>query len=1625
MRTTPEQVAQQHDEARFKHYATKLRAETPDLPSDTSDEELVKADYQLAREQVPDMTAEEYWKALGDQYGKDFTPPKVVDQRTLGEKVQDFGTAVAPTAEMMGANIVAAVPGAKMVTQVGAKAAPAAAAITTGLMGLYYGSKIVPRTLSGWQELATMEGIPHESYTQLYERFAKKMVNSKLPDEQKDRVIQRAIHNIVAGRSATTESISGDVQQTGAEGRQITNEMVGNTLVNLLPFGATGTAVNAAERIAGGMAGRVGLKGAAETIASKVLSRAVGGGAFAGTFGGISAIAESLGQSYEQREGADTALGKASKGLLASSMETASKAASSFGKGFMESAPFGVLLGGGLGAIEGAAGVSVGYRKARETKARDAALAARLVGVGKFAEDFKGSDLDTKFDRIVAQADAEGLPAVTLATKIVSDLYPDVATTPEGMKAIVVITNKIASREALSGRMVTGGPEFGPTPLENIAQPVGAPLEAMGGAAPEPNTPAAIQGPIGDRFQTPTAPEGVPQVPGLEGAQLSEQRQVPFQLEGVAPAEGPAPAVRLNQPLPIERLGPGAPPEEIAPRLVGPEPPPEGGTPAPLAPLPLKSPATPGMDVERGQMLPETPQPLPNGIPLSPDVTAPENVGPVLGEAPEPNAPPAVQGPIGSQAPPFTPPAEVERVTGLESNRPPETPGRAAVSAIWAMGNPHGDLIKIGNVKLDLRPSANPKVMTLASIESLTPGSGEGAAAMKTVTEVADRYGTSIDVYAEPFKTRKGGKIPLDKLIEWYKLHGFEVVENYGNDAALLRRQPRVANPVSPEVASALAESGPAVAGRVKGVAAEKAKAAAGNVEEGKTLVPSKTPLADRIAAQLDLWGSAADQRISKRGGLKGMVPGAMDPRDLRDISISTAATMYRLGLRSTRSIGKLLIEKHGEWIKPHIDKVVEKARTLLEKSLVSEKTTKAQLKEILQTFEDGKVGKDWYDNTWKWLQETFGEDAEMMARFLSATSYGSSAEGNATQALKAYAQWKLGLPFDGYIYPGQSMGLEKATRGEVFGDLKAQGFLAALLGDENALALDRFLMRAFGYNDTGKGSGPGEVSKGRSNLTPSTYQLFSTIIRNECEALGVTPRQFQSAVWVGKKIQTVQEQWKGGAGKAEVTKTGSFRPFEDLLAAQLEGRTPAQWVKENSVRLTQLKNATEGAKKARVEGGYSFDPYTYGPYQKPGYIVTLDQRVIPEGEATGCKLINFRQKYASLIDRYHDVMIGHYRMESDPSKISQDFNIVLPNNPNNLEPAIKLGFEMRQETIGHIDVDGNYTGHKTGYDPAVHGPQFESRRVDEIDRQLETIGAPTKDVPSQMALFAPAIKEADGSVRLETPTLERMINEPAMWLSHAMDATGMTKEQIQAAVVSGNLTPMTDAGVAGAVFVTKDGTVWRYVDPKAPSFNTTELVGTLRGKNLVEMLDKLEGLEVIKGHDVIQSFRSQAGFARIAMPEPIPEAAAAKLLTSMTKIGGQVVPVSALREASRRGTHDSYWLLPNGRIVSLGDISHGRFAQLLKLPSAPGFSSGVAGGRIQTLLNRGVIRLQASGTTVAFDVSAKLTVQQKAVIKMAAAGHQTWAAQITDAKGEPISFFHSAQGDKLHHFLAKAGGEE
>lgn len=670
------------------------------------------------------------------------------------------------------------------------------------------------------------------------------------------------------------------------------------------------------------------------------------------------------------------------------------------------------------------------------------------------------------------------------------------------------------------------------------------------------------------------------------------------------------------------------------------------------------------------------PGPMVPGLEGRPPVAAPQGVGPVPGlELPAEVQRPALPEPVadqrlgnpgaatGSPAVPVSPPQPEPAYTGPEGALPPAvsnalTPGNLTperpAQFVPPSNVPQAELapkfeappkVDVSPVQKDLsgfpgiHVEAGPDHITIKSV--VTHNDVPSSTALKAAIKSSDHNNVPLKVELAPQAGPKGGMIPVEKQAAWYKSHGFRELPGAGDKTVMWR------DPIGEHQSN--------------------------------------------IADTMDKVANAAQKRIESR---KGRLNAGFDPADIRDHSLVLAADMFSQRLRNKAAIESWAVEKWGESIKPHLDKIVAAAQKHFVRMFKTNATAEKNLKTLLDLKESGKHGFDWYENTADWAKQKFGEDADMMLRFLAVTSANGQTEAGAALALKAFAQWKAGMPFEGFRGDSMVGQLNRIVKGENLGEhTKIQNFYDALKGDPNAIVLDRWMMDALNLKDKG------------GNLRENDYRIYAQVIDDLAEMNGMTPRQFQAAVWEGARVRKAHITEKTG-GRYLTTKSGSARPLEELVDRKLAGMSIDQYIEANHGNLKQMENLYQGLAPVRKgeNSGHTFDPKTWEPDTQGGYVTSLASTVVDKKELYPATVLKFAKQFEPLVKEHPDkhFTVGVFKMPD--GNFSIDLNTTLKNESE----AKALALSNRQHAVGKLAEGGAYEGDiPTGYNPKKHGPQF------------------------------------------------------------------------------------------------------------------------------------------------------------------------------------------------------------------------------------------------------------------------------------------------------------------------------
>jgi len=235
-------------------------------------------------------------------------------------------------------------------------------------------------------------------------------------------------------------------------------------------------------------------------------------------------------------------------------------------------------------------------------------------------------------------------------------------------------------------------------------------------------------------------------------------------------------------------------------------------------------------------------------------------------------------------------------------------------------------------------------------------------------------------------------------------------------------------------------------------------------------------------------------------------------------------------------------------------------------------------------------------------VEEVLGnDDADMFLRFYAITSSGTdAAEANITLAAKAYAQWKLGLPFTGYRRATIGPMLQQATTGAVFGERKIQQMYRALMGDTNAYVHDMWMSRLFGFPE---------------GVTAGQYRYAEQTVRSLAKELDLSIRDTQAILWSGIK------RWWGDVGLGRVTDADDFPALLRSALTEQQPLRPGQkpWADRSIVgRWGSLDDATKENIRRVIAEDEAVYTATYGPRAGNVDLMMLRMLAIAGGGITG-----------------------------------------------------------------------------------------------------------------------------------------------------------------------------------------------------------------------------------------------------------------------------------------------------------------------------------------------------------------------------------------------------------------------
>lgn len=160
-----------------------------------------------------------------------------------------------------------------------------------------------------------------------------------------------------------------------------------------------------------------------------------------------------------------------------------------------------------------------------------------------------------------------------------------------------------------------------------------------------------------------------------------------------------------------------------------------------------------------------------------------------------------------------------------------------------------------------------------------------------------------------------------------------------------------------------------------------------------------------------------------------------------------------------------------------------------------------------------GRHDQHWYRDCQELFEKHFGkEELPLVSKLFAATSIHTSLPSNVRLFRKAYREIKEDLPFSSYL-PVIKTQLEHIKAGRPLSGRKINNFAEAMSGKKDAVVVDIWQMRAFGYNIRREG---GEADR---SPTKKEYDKIEEWYKNASKTTGLQPRELSAMVWAGIRI--------------------------------------------------------------------------------------------------------------------------------------------------------------------------------------------------------------------------------------------------------------------------------------------------------------------------------------------------------------------------------------------------------------------------------------------------------------------------------------------------------------------------
>ena len=248
-------------------------------------------------------------------------------------------------------------------------------------------------------------------------------------------------------------------------------------------------------------------------------------------------------------------------------------------------------------------------------------------------------------------------------------------------------------------------------------------------------------------------------------------------------------------------------------------------------------------------------------------------------------------------------------------------------------------------------------------------------------------------------------------------------------------------------------------------------------------------------------------------------------------------------------------------------------------------KMTEGQIpntKTLLDLMNDshGRSIQEWYSGARPELEKHFGQDADLMAKFIALFSPKADVKTNVARAFDAYRAYKLGerdplalMRAAGIAKPDEfktvSHNLTRVLRSpeEQLAGRKVSNFLSAINGDKNAVVIDKHMAGVFGFDQV---------------ENEGVYSFIEDHIRMLASETGMAPADAQAVLW---------GSWKATKGQVgELKNLDAF--IQEYAAKNPDLLMQGHGLDESGVvRLQTAWILSKMMGGAAIGGGYGDDP--------------------------------------------------------------------------------------------------------------------------------------------------------------------------------------------------------------------------------------------------------------------------------------------------------------------------------------------------------------------------------------------------------------------------------------------------